>query len=237
MNMKWLRPLGSAFFLLMLCLHPGDALAASAEALLSWALSVAPALLPFLITAPALTCPEICALLSRISSPFLRLFRLPENSTGALLIGLMSGSPAGAAALASVSPAEADPPGAYLRAALMASGASPAFLMTTAAVVLLNAPEVGWLLFRSQLLAILASGLILRHAGTGRPAASAADIKQSGSVSSAVQTVIPPHPATSSARSHSLCIRFFCVDRYSSVQTHLVKKYSTDGQSRQPKPE
>lgn len=188
--MKWLRPIGAALFLLMLCLRPGDALAAAAEALLSWALSVAPALLPFLITAPALTSPDICALLSRISGPFLRLFRLPMNSTGALLIGLMSGSPAGAAALASVSPAETDTPGSYLRAALMASGASPAFLMTTAAVVLLNVPEIGWLLLRSQLLAVLASGLVLRHAGTGLPIASAAEIRQPGSVSSATQTLL-----------------------------------------------
>ena len=152
---RWLKPSGAAVLLFLLCRYPGDALAAACEALLSWAVSVAPALLPFLIAAPSLACREVAALLARFSGPFLRFFCLPVNSTGALLIGLLSGSPSGAAALSSVPPDNADPPGAYLRAALMASGASPAFLMTGVAAALLNAPQTGPLLLRSQLFSAL----------------------------------------------------------------------------------
>lgn len=190
MKTNWLRPLGAALFLIMLSLRPGDALAAACEALIAWALSVAPALLPFLIAAPAFTCPEVCALLSRISRPLIRLFGLPVNSTGALLIGLLSGSPAGAAALSSVPADASDSPGAYLRAALMASGASPAFLMTGVAVAMLDSPGTGWLLLRSQLLAILSGGLLLRRFGTGGAAIPPAAVRQLSSVSRAMQTLL-----------------------------------------------
>lgn len=166
---RWLKPLGAALFLLLLCSFPGDALAAAAEAFLSWATAVAPALLPFLIAAPALACEEVAALLARFSGPLLRFCRLPANSTGALLIGLLSGSPAGAAALSSVPVSGRDPAGAYLRAALMASGASPAFLLTGVAVSLLDRPEIGPLLLRSQFLSVFLTGLLLRFFGTGRP--------------------------------------------------------------------
>ena len=188
---KYFKPAGAACFLFLVCLHPASALSAASEALAQWALSVAPSLLPFLIAAPALTCPEVCALLARVSGGFLRLMRLPKNSTGALLIGLLSGSPAGAAALASVPRDSADSPGAYLRAALLASGASPAFLLTGIAVGMLEAPETGWLLFRSQLIASLLTGLLLRSFGSERPsAASARSRAQHGAVLSAMMTLL-----------------------------------------------
>ena len=190
MNLKRFIPLGAALFLVLLCAFPGDALCAASEAFLSWALSVAPALLPFLIAAPALACAETASLLARFSGPLLRFFRLPANSTGALLIGLLSGSPAGAAALAGVPPEEADPPGACLRAALMASGASPAFLLTGAAVSLLDRPEIGPLLLRSQLLSLFLTGLLLRFFGSGRPQSVSSASKPSGPVLSAMLTLL-----------------------------------------------
>ena len=190
MKTKWIKPMSALSFLIILSLHPGDALAAASEALLSWALSVVPALLPFLIAAPALTCPEVCNLLARGSKPFLRLLRLPIGSTGALLIGLISGSPAGAAALASIAPAENDPPGSFLRAALIASGASPAFLMSGVASVMLNSPAVGWLLVRSQLLAVLSSGLLLRRCGAGQPIHPPESVHRQSAVSSATQILL-----------------------------------------------
>ena len=190
MNLKRFKPLGAAFFLLLLCSFPGDALSAASEAFLAWALSVAPALLPFLIAAPALTDREITALLARFSGPLLRFFRLPAHSTGALLIGLLSGSPSGAAALSSVPPEETDPPGAYLRAALMASGASPAFLLTGVAVSLLNRPETGPLLLRSQLLSVFLTGLLLRFFGCGRPDSASSARETARPVPSAMLTLL-----------------------------------------------
>ena len=167
--MNWLRPLGASVFLIMICLNPAEAFLSAADSLAEWALSVAPSLLPFLIAAPALTSPEVCRLLARLIGPFLQCLRLPANSTGALLIGLLSGSPAGASALSSVPPDDADPPGAYLRASLLASGASPAFLLSGVAVSMLSSPEAGWLLLRSQLISSLLTVLLLRSFASGRP--------------------------------------------------------------------
>lgn len=116
--------------------------------------------------------------------------RLPKNSTGALLIGLLSGSPAGACALASAPADDTDPPGAYLRAALMASGASPAFLLTGIAVSMLNLPESGPLLLRSQLASVLMTGLLLRSFGTGRPCGASPHQKQYGPILSAMLTLL-----------------------------------------------
>ncbi len=116
--------------------------------------------------------------------------RLPKNSTGALLIGLMSGSPAGACALASAPADESDPPGACLRAALMASGASPAFLLTGIAVSMLNLPEAGPVLLRSQLASVLLTGLLLRSFGTGRPSGTSSRQKQHGPVPAAMLTLL-----------------------------------------------
>ena len=168
--MKWLKPLGAACFLAMLCLNPGHAAYCALDALRTWALSIAPALLPFLIASPALTCPEVASLLSRFTGSFIRLFRLPVHSTGALLIALLSGSPGGAAALAGIRRHPSDPPGAFVRAAWMASGASPAFLISGIASGMLNAPQTGMLLLRSQLCALLLSGVLLRSCGRERPA-------------------------------------------------------------------
>lgn len=191
MKANWLKPLAAALFLLLVCLQPSSALSAASESLSAWALSVAPSLLPFLIAAPALTCPEVCSLLARVSGPFLYLMRLPANSTGALLIGLLSGSPAGAAALRSVPRHADDPPGAFLRASLMASGASPAFLLTGVAASMLGSPETGWLLIRSQTLSVLLSGLILRRVGREASASPLARPPQShGAVLSAMQTLL-----------------------------------------------
>lgn len=188
--MTWIKPLGAAAFLTMVCLNPDESLSAASESLVAWALSVVPSLLPFLIAAPALTSPEVCSLLARLSGPFLEAMRLPKNSTGALLIGLLSGSPAGACALSAVPADPSDPPGAYLRAALMASGASPAFLLTGIAVTMLEAPETGWLLLRSQLLSILPVCLLFRSLGSKSPAPAPAAHKTHGAVLSAMLTLM-----------------------------------------------
>ena len=172
MKFHQFKPLAAFCFLALISLHPASALTAASDALAQWALSVAPSLLPFLIAVPALTSPEVCALLARFSGGLLSFFRLPKNASGALLIGWLSGSPAGSAALSSVACDPTDPPGAFLRAALMASGASPAFLLTGIAVSMLNAPETGPILLRSQLLSVFLTALLLRSFGSSRPSAS-----------------------------------------------------------------
>lgn len=166
---KYFYPIGSVCFLILTGLYPADALDAALQSLSVWARSVVPALLPYLVVCPALTSPEMTRFLSRFLNGLTRAMRLPSSACGAVFIGFLSGSPAGAAALASARPDSSAPSGATLRAALLASGASPAFLLTGVAVTMLNQPEAGWILIRSQILSVFVSGLILRRFGSDRP--------------------------------------------------------------------
>lgn len=163
---KYFYPIGSVCFLILTGLYPADALDAALQSLSVWARSVVPALLPYLVVCPALTSPEMTRFLSRFLNGLTRAMRLPSSACGAVFIGFLSGSPAGAAALASARPDPSAPSGATLRAALLASGASPAFLLTGVAVTMLNQPEAGWILIRSQILSVFVSGLILRRFGS-----------------------------------------------------------------------
>lgn len=167
---KWIRPLAAACALALISARPGSSVRAAQEALGLWAASVVPALTPFLMVAPALTGPEVTSLLARMTGGMLRWLRLPENCPGALLVGLLGGSPGGAAALTACRQEPSDPPGAYLRAAVLASGASPAFLLSSVAAGMLASPGCGWLLIRSQTVAAVLTAALLRSVGKERTA-------------------------------------------------------------------
>ena len=129
---------------------------AVSAALDSWAHEIVPALLPFLLAVPALTCPEACALLSGAARPVMRLIGCPDALGAAWLSGLMSGSPAGALAAARAAENADCDEGALLRVSIAASGASPAFLMGVAGAALGGA---GWTLVSAQAL----GGLLTAH--------------------------------------------------------------------------
>ena len=158
---------GRTFFRMLLALglialsaaDPALSKAAIGGALERWAHSVVPALLPFLIAVPALTCPEACALLSGATRPLMRLIGCPDALGAAWLSGLLSGSPAGALAAARASESVDCDEGALLRAAVAASGASPAFLVGVAGEALGGA---GWRLALAQALGGLMTALLMR---------------------------------------------------------------------------
>ena len=158
---------GRTFFRMLLALglialsaaDPALSKAAIGGALERWAHSVVPALLPFLIAVPALTCPEACALLSGATRPVMRLIGCPDALGAAWLSGLLSGSPAGALAAARASESVDCDEGALLRAAVAASGASPAFLVGVAGEALGGA---GWRLALAQALGGLMTALLMR---------------------------------------------------------------------------
>ncbi len=138
---------------------PALSRAAITRALNSWAQSVVPALLPFLLTVPALTCPEACTLLSGVTRPVMRLIGCPDVLGAAWLSGLLSGSPAGALAAARAAENAGCDEGALLRAAIAASGASPAFLVGVAGTALNGA---GWMLALAQALGGLMTARLMR---------------------------------------------------------------------------
>ncbi len=157
---KVIRPLGALAFLALVCLDPANAAASARAALTTWAERVAPALLPFLIAVPALTCVESRALLGRAAGGVMRALKCPAVFAPAWITGLLSGSPAGAAALAGC--AEGGGSGALLRCAVASSGASPAFLLGAVGASLLQCPRAGWTLVGAQALSGFATGLLMR---------------------------------------------------------------------------
>lgn len=154
-----LKMLAALGLIALAAADPALSRAAIARALRSWAQSVVPALLPFLLAVPALTCPEACALLSGVTRPVMRLIGCPDALGAAWLSGLLSGSPAGALAAARASENTVCDEGALLRASIAASGASPAFLVGVAGPALGGA---GWALAAAQALGGFATALLMR---------------------------------------------------------------------------
>jgi hypothetical protein len=165
-----LRLMAGLIFAALLILNPTGALDAARQALGVWATSFVPALLPFFAVTPALSSDEAAALYSRLlGRPFGALFGCPGHLAGAALIGLMAGSPAGAIAAGRL---RRRATGAQLtRAALLASGVSPGFLISAVGASMLGDANLGAILLRSLLGALGIGGLILRCAFSDDPTA------------------------------------------------------------------
>lgn len=157
---KLVRPLAALAFLALICLDPANAAACAREALARWATQVAPSLLPFLIAIPALTCEEARAVFARVAGGVMRLLKCPAAFSAAWLTALLSGSPAGAAALAGC--ATGCGGNDLLRGAILCSGAGPSFLLSAVGAGMLNDPQAGWTLILAQLLATLTAVLLMR---------------------------------------------------------------------------
>lgn len=147
-----------------LILFPAEAVSAAKDAILTWATAYAPAMLPFFIILPVLASEDAAALYDQLFGPLMRrLFGIPGRAAGAAVLGLIAGSPAGATALVRL----ADPGmtrGELSRAALLCCGLSPLFLISGIGVSILGSAAAGHVLMRSQLGAVLLSGLIFRFA-------------------------------------------------------------------------
>ena len=125
--MRWI---GALFFVAALAIWPGVALEAARGAMEAWATSVAPALFPFVAAIPALTCPEARMAYEKWLGKAMRaLFRVPASASGAIVIGFLAGSPAGATALKQTMAGETYTRAEAIRAAALVSGCSPMFLV------------------------------------------------------------------------------------------------------------
>lgn len=176
-----------------LAAFPADALAAAQRAMRSWALSVAPAMLPFIAVMPFLTCPEARRVYDKLLGRTVRgLFRLPGGCASAIVTGLIAGSPAGAAAVKRVAAAESLTRGQAARLAGIACGVSPAYALSVMGVMLAGSAAVGWRLVISQLLAQLLTGVIFRrfYKNDDEPVVAPADDVASAGVFGAVSAVL-----------------------------------------------
>ncbi len=153
-------------FVALLMASPSEALAAARQAIAVWAGSFLPALLPFFAVTPALSSDEAARLYAKLfGRAFECLFGCPGQLSGAAMIGLMAGSPAGAIAAGRL---RGHATGAELtRGALLASGVSPGFLISAVGAAMLGDARLGTILLRAQLGALVIGGLLLRRAFSG----------------------------------------------------------------------
>ena len=155
--------LGLLFMLALLCFGK-ESFRAARDAISVWAHAYVPAMLPFFVVLPALTNGESGAVFAHLFGTFMRkCFACPPKTAGAMLIGLIAGSPAGSIALCNLCESDIDR-GALSRSALLCCGLSPIFLGTAVGIGMLGSAEAGAILVRGQLAATLLSGLIFRIA-------------------------------------------------------------------------
>ncbi|MGI6238908.1 MAG: hypothetical protein ACOYI5_04690 [Christensenellales bacterium] len=148
-----------------LLIFPAEALEASRTAIALWALSVAPALFPFLAVLPFLTGAEARGVYARAFGWLTRFaFALPGSAASALVVGLVSGSPAGAMAVARVARSERLTTGQASRMAGIACGLGPIYVVSGMGVALAGSAQIGWRLALSQLAALLCTGVLFRWA-------------------------------------------------------------------------
>lgn len=152
--MKALKWAGAACMAILLLVYPETALNASRQAMLTWAQSVAPALFPFMVLTPLLTCESAVRiyqkLFGRIMGP---LFRLPGAFAPAMVIAMTAGSPAGASAVVRIAARTGMGRSRLTRTAACICGVGPAFLIGGIGTAMLRSPAAGGILLRAQLVA------------------------------------------------------------------------------------
>lgn len=164
----YLKIFGALMFAAGLVAYPAHALAGAQNGLRIWASSVAPAIFPFIAVMPYLTCAEARSVYNRLFGKTVGfLFGLPGNTAAAIIVGLVSGSPAGAVAVARVAAAEGLTKGEAARLAGIACGVSPIYALSVMGMGLNSSVTVGWSLVFAQLTAQVITGIIFRKGFKG----------------------------------------------------------------------
>lgn len=167
--MKHIRWLIGLALMAALLVWPEAALRGVQQAMAHWYYSVAPSLFPFMALMPLLTCPEAARAYEFLFGKGMHAaLRLPGGAAPALVIGMVAGSPAGAAAARRIAFQTGMNQGQLQRLAISICGLSPAFLITGIGVSMLGSAGDGVLLLRAQIFAQLAVALLLRNAWKDR---------------------------------------------------------------------
>ena len=162
----------AAVFALGLLAFPAQALYATRAAIANWGLVVAPALFPFMVVLPYLTCHEACVVYQKVFGALSRrAFALPGTAASAIVTGLAAGSPAGAMAVARVARREGMTTGEAARMAGIACGLGPIYIVSGMGVALSGSAAEGWRLAISQFVALILTGVLFRAMWKTNPAA------------------------------------------------------------------
>lgn len=129
----------------IILLFPQAAVEGARNAMAIWCRSVAPVLFPFFVLMPMMTCDEACAVYERLFSKAMKkLFLLPGAAAPAILISMLAGSPAGAAAIARVASTGKMKISDARRMAMALCGLSPSFLILGIGQEMYGSLALGW---------------------------------------------------------------------------------------------
>ncbi len=190
--MKKMIGIGAAAVALALSLYPAVSIGAAREALTLCAGTLIPSLFPFFVCANLLIAGGLTASAGRFfEKPARLLFRVGGEGATAVLLGLVSGYPAGAAvtcrlyAAGSISRAEAQ------RLLAFTNNAGPLFIIGAVGTAVYGNPRIGYLLLAAQTLATLCTGFCMRFYGTDMPLSRTASRRPAADpMGDAVHTVL-----------------------------------------------
>lgn len=130
---------------------PESVFYAAQQAMTQWYANVAPALLPFIMLMPLLTCREAMEIYEWMLGRIMRiLFDLPGAAAPAMVIGMVAGSPAGVMAAGNIAENAGLERRQLLRIAVGSCGLSPAFLVSGIGVGMMGSVQLGQRLLMVQ---------------------------------------------------------------------------------------
>jgi len=142
-------------------LFPEEAVNGARNSMRLWALSVVPAMFPYLVMLPVLADPHALRLYRRLFAGVMRkCFRLPGESAAVIVVGMLAGSPAGSMLCASVGGELMG--GEIKRTVLPVCGISPGFLVAGVGVGMLGSAGAGYVLAAGQACSQIAMLFLLR---------------------------------------------------------------------------
>lgn len=161
--------------LLTVCmfLMPQATYAGARNGLETWALTLVPSLLPFMIVADILIEMGVVSFLGILLEPLMRpLFRLPGAAGFAVAMGFTSGFPMGALLTTSLYEKGLCTKNEATRLVTFTNNASPLFLLVAIPVTMLHAPTLGWTLLAAHYGANLLIGILIGRLGSERTSAA-----------------------------------------------------------------
>ena len=166
---------------------PDDVANAVQKALEQWYHGVAPALFPFMLVMPLLICPEAIHMYEKIFGRLTRvLFGLPGCIAPAVVIGMVAGSPAGVIAVGSAAQKAGLEKKKFLRVAACTCGLSPSFLISGIGAGILKSPDIGKMLFVTQMI----TQMIMLTVTRGMRGGGKTDIENAQIEDNAVRTAV-----------------------------------------------
>ena len=162
-NFNIIIPIIIAIFNIFLILNPTEMIIAAQDGLQLWFNQVLPTLLPFVVGANLLAGLGFIHFIGALMAPvMIPLFKVPGTGAFALLVGLSSGYPMGAKAVAHLRETKQIRQKAAQRLLAFSNNAGPLFIVGFAGAGLFNSVKLGYIMLISHIAAALLIGLGVR---------------------------------------------------------------------------